>query len=350
MRTILAAALSLASSFNAHAGECDPVDLRSRFGPVRNQEEFATCYSFMAADLLGASVPGEPLELSAVHVAALYAKGLAENDARNMRQIRFAGRRPMIDPNVVANEDKQGHSFYDRIGGSNFSPFVIAKALEEKHLCLETELPSESRTLPPREKLRRSLLPRESRDLIREKIDSVEKALVPETVSVPPHCLAPAWFPGAPLPVPLPALSNRLRDWTVVEIAKSLSRECRLKFPMPERVVQVRDLRFTEEARPMRSVSEQLTRGAPVGLSYSVCPFLKNPGASGVPCGHASIVVARRPAAGGACEFLLRNSWGENCAAYREGIACEDGHFWVREDELAPTLRSYFWLAEPQNP
>ncbi|OGQ63762.1 MAG: hypothetical protein A3G92_01240 [Deltaproteobacteria bacterium RIFCSPLOWO2_12_FULL_38_8] len=51
--------------------------------------------------------------------------------------------------------------------------------------------------------------------------------------------------------------------------------------------------------------------------------------------GHASSVVARRfNFLSGACEYLIRNSWGSSCANYDSEFSCSDGHVWIPQEHL----------------
>ena len=54
--------------------------------------------------------------------------------------------------------------------------------------------------------------------------------------------------------------------------------------------------------------------------------------------GHSMLVVARRVAANGKCEYLIRNSWGRGCSSYLPQFKAKcdpaNGSFWMDQDEV----------------
>lgn len=56
---------------------------------------------------------------------------------------------------------------------------------------------------------------------------------------------------------------------------------------------------------------------------------------------HASTIVGRKwNEQTNKCEYLIRNSWGESCAYYKNPEKCEDGYIWVDRDKIMANLHS----------
>jgi hypothetical protein len=99
-------------------------------------------------------------------------------------------------------------------------------------------------------------------------------------------------------------------------------------------------------------LDEQITNGNPVGLAYDYLKLV-NKGGTG---GHGSLVVGRRTNPdNGACEYLVRNSWGKNCNENDgNGLACHkncdsegcrySGHFWVSSERLQSSILGVTYL------
>lgn len=60
---------------------------------------------------------------------------------------------------------------------------------------------------------------------------------------------------------------------------------------------------------------------------------------------HISAVIGQRPTAGGGCEFLVRNSYGQSCNAYPDW-KCENGQIWVDSKTLVKNMNGVSWLED----
>ena len=102
----------------------------------------------------------------------------------------------------------------------------------------------------------------------------------------------------------------------------------------------------------MKTIDDQVTKGEIIGIGYD---YNKVNGESGTG-DHGSIVVGRRTnPETGACEYLLRNSWGKNCEQNEgEGLSCHkncdsegcrySGHFWVSDSKLKQSILGVTYL------
>lgn len=61
-------------------------------------------------------------------------------------------------------------------------------------------------------------------------------------------------------------------------------------------------------------------------------------------CGfHASLIAGHRTR-NGHDEFLIRNSWGEDCSVYHSDWECKNGNIWVRADSLVKNITDFNYL------
>ncbi|MBF0205692.1 MAG: hypothetical protein HQK53_02275 [Oligoflexia bacterium] len=84
----------------------------------------------------------------------------------------------------------------------------------------------------------------------------------------------------------------------------------------------------------------------PIGISYHA-GLLRNgrnydnstPGNANIIDGHASLIIGRRNIAG-RCQYLVRNSWGEDCSTMRisQDFECDRGNIWVDRDTLVRNI------------
>ena len=49
---------------------------------------------------------------------------------------------------------------------------------------------------------------------------------------------------------------------------------------------------------------------------------------------HWSSVVGRMQGKSGACFYLIRNSWGNDCSRYKDQSNCKNGYIWVPQKDL----------------
>ncbi len=98
----------------------------------------------------------------------------------------------------------------------------------------------------------------------------------------------------------------------------------------------------------MNALSEQLSKNEAAGIGYNYNSLNGEEGMGG----HGSLVVGRRKnPETGACEYLVRNSWGKNCEQKEgTGLSCHkncsadgcrySGHFWASEERLKKSILS----------
>jgi hypothetical protein len=84
-------------------------------------------------------------------------------------------------------------------------------------------------------------------------------------------------------------------------------------------------------------LDQTLSAGRPLAINYNVNAILSE-GSPRYPSMHSSTIVGRRMnAQTGKCEYLVRNSWGEECEVEgrpRYRYECEQGNIWVPRDTV----------------
>lgn len=112
------------------------------------------------------------------------------------------------------------------------------------------------------------------------------------------------------------------------------------------------DIAYYPASVLLKNIDDQLSQGNLSGIGYDYHK-LNGEEPNG---GHTSLIVGKRTNPdNGACEYLVRNSWGKECSLYEsEGLSCHkncdengcrySGHFWVSTDRLANSLFNVTYL------
>ena len=93
----------------------------------------------------------------------------------------------------------------------------------------------------------------------------------------------------------------------------------------------------------LETIDEQLNKKNIVGISYSSSilfgPYDETSGS------HASSIVGRRfNEKTNSCEYLVRNSYGEDCERYYSEYECEKGNVWVPKYQIDKGTKNIFYL------
>lgn len=313
---------------------CAPVDLRAKFGPVRNQAETGWCYAFSAADALAFTIGLKPSsQLSAFHVGARYATASLPKLKKAVARVTFSNGR---DPEraIEFHESRRGKPMVDRMGGSSSLTGPITMAAGSK-LCLESAWPSETRGGDRRSSRLLGL----EWSTIGQRIMNREQDLLEELVPPPSMVDCPVLQPAAPADLRSVAA---VRDWIAQKLVRDRAAKCAMPVSIPNNL-RTRETDFSQHRRAgLRKIDQLISREKPVIIGYDVCHFLKE-GEGG--CGHASLVIGRRfNQAADRCEYLVRNSWGTSCDGYATGIECEEGNFWAPAEGLARAVDRVGWV------
>lgn len=283
----------------AEAG-CAPVDLRDRLGEARDQGTTDWCYGFAMADLLsfhlGVRLSAFDLSLRTflLHERAHYAR-LREENARQDSSILEYRRGRTPDAMDVARREG---------------------VCEERHV--------------------RSGSPEAPLDDWIDTIEALSRAGGPSSGGTQLTCSA-ADAAGTAYPtLSEPDLAEGLLSGSKLGIFQTLSeRSCAgRRVPLPSGLhYELTTLKAAERAgrrgdRLLPALAGILDRGEPAAVQFDLSRFLASPRGELV---HVALVVGRRDVAG-ACQYLVRNSWGRGCASYSR--PCERGHIWLSEEDI----------------
>ena len=306
LRLVVVMAISIFFTNSLHASReanCSPVDLRSKMGPIRNQDGVGWCYSFAAADMLTFKNGGSP-RVSAADLAAQYID---------------------VSPQYQSRTNNMWLSHKNLNGGHIYSALQLA---EKNGTCDETKIPSEINGGPQ--------IAQAYRDLYASayyRNDPKHKSL----------CAAQAskyrkFFP-ATSPTEILAVLNTEPPWRVVH--KLFGMNCQQRRPAG---ISPGEIGLARKPDIGKVLNQELEQGQPVGIGYNIELITARKNANNGFGMHGSTIVGRKfDAKTGNCQYLLRNTWGRSCDGYR-GWKCEAGHLWVNEDALlwATDSATYF--------
>lgn len=289
------------------AGKCsnkilenDTVNLHN----VRNQDSVGWCYAYTASDLLSFKLGKK---ISAV---SLYNSGQEiENDIRD----KFSS------------------------NGSDIGNSITGYIAKKGGLCLEENLPSNDFKF---------CTDKRYDDFLNNLLTVVRENRLDREVNSN-KCFESdleAAFPGATVSL-IRSHANRYGTRKLVEFL--YDQQCKkLSFPgIKLNVSTLASSRYQKDVL-MKTIEDSINNDKPAGIGYNYNQLNSEEGMGG----HASLVVGRRKNPDtGACEYLMRNSWGKNCEQKEsEGFTCHkncdgndcrySGHIWVSDKRLKEAL------------
>lgn len=331
--------------------QCSSVDLRSKFGRVRDQQNVGWCYAFAYADLLGYKLKIKPPDMvSAFDVAVTYA-------VRNGKEVGS-----LVKDGLYSKEDAsflKGKNLLDRDGGL-FEGAHEAYARRAK-ICLESQAPSQGlfekasgpladrKNIPP-EQLRwldahmKRTYDRYRLTFRREKEPNRDPLFTKAFLKTP---LCPTEDDSA-VDQEAERIAKITNDWAAAAIRRELDKKC-----APDRrawdagqlrgawlgVPTERSRKPQRKADLLKAANRELSKENPVAIGYRVCELVSAVAYYPGGCGHESLLVGRNwNDSTSTCEYIVRNSWGTDCSRYKPGIRCEDGNFTVGAEELFGTV------------
>jgi hypothetical protein len=278
---------------------CRPVDLRGpRLGPVRDQDSIGWCYAFSAADLLSYRL-GERISAAdlAVQHNAYDLRARARTWVRSLggNSLPAEGGWPKTAIDAAAQRGGACRERDFRSDDTGYNNLMDAMRLLQRGRDRDTEMCEVAAC---------GVFPRLSTSEIQDVLQS-----------------SPA------------AATSELAD-----------RACRPRIPLEGiRVAQM--YRPTSRTSTMiEKVDELLNRNEPIEASYQTgCVEAADcDGRGGL---HSSLIVGRRfNSRTGACEYLIRNSWGRSCLSQGRGMDCEEGNVWVPKHQLHQGLFGVTYL------
>lgn len=255
---------------------CTDVDLRNHLPKIRDQGKSSACYAFAAADIL-----------------SFYSqKNLSAFDL-------------LVSHNQYKSDFK---SHYEKIKSGGWGAYSLIQGLNNG-VCLESETSSQA-------------LGRELLDLI-YKLERF--AFLSEYEKESASCDSLYFFNNLNKNV-IEFYLNTLSSVEVVE--KLISANCKKRVFLSNtyKVNQV----FAKKDAPLnikKEIDKRLDFSEPVMINYDPNDLLSG---DKIETSHFSLIVGRRfNKLKNRCEYLIRNSWGENKSGYNPEYEVEAGHQWV---------------------
>lgn len=274
---------------------CSPVDLREKFGEVRNQDSVGWCYAFAAADMLSFKTG---VRVSATDIAV-----------NHTAQEKSHLKRVMTGKGELDLSERGGYPY-----------FALEQSIK-RGVCRESDSPSEffgNNT--------------DIKDYIKKLEDSAEKSWGRYLYNN---------LRRSPTSDCNPLQKQLSRTYEVVQ--KSLPTNVMYKLNearcegrrIPVKVPGLNWAGYGDKShskmRIINFIDHYLSHNMPVVADYDAAIFAHAPQQGA----HASVIVGRRfNKETNKCEFLIRNSWGKSCAYYGSRHQCEDGNIWVPREEF----------------
>lgn len=301
---------------------CTSLDLRNEtLGDVRNQKGVSWCYAFTSADMLGHTFH-ESDKISAADIAIGY------NQTRVGLFMRW------LDLNLLNRKDPELRSMAHQTG---FNKLSLISAMKEGW-CPERIFPSEAWTKMSRTDLGwvSTQVPLEQAMLEISTLHDIKKSLTPDNI---PYFYS---FKNVDAKVFVQMLQSKNVAGIYSSLRKAVCRDDRRPFDYKWKVKMV-----IKNSKIFSRVSEQLETGRLVGLDYD-SRILLNSSNRGFKISelHTSSIVGRRwNPAQQACQFLIRNSYGEDCSVrYDPSYECDAGNVWLGESQIYPSMTSIVYM------
>ncbi len=294
-------------------------------GSIRNQDGLGWCYSYVAADLLSYK--------TGKRVSAL---GLVK---------------PGVYFDVVIPKQRTAGFTAQK---------TLDHVLDNKFLCLESEIPSTDYELSKANKISNNLFLHDVlsdiQNIYHEAKDVLNKNFTARESGKPEQCLnantmsrLKKIFPTITCKMTLEIASAYTKQGFLDQLIKKSCTQ--FKMPKFESKTKYETEYFVFEQNLIKEVDSSLEEKNIVGIGYNYAKITNMKGEAN----HASIIVGRKlnPKTN-QCEYLVRNSHGKNCSARNPGSRCdtscvsdfskdckrENGYFWVTKNLLKDMMYS----------
>ena len=303
---------------------CQPVDLREKLPPIRDQGALGWCYAHVAADL-ASFYTGENISPFGIVVDYDRPEG---GVWKLLLQMKRNG--------IAMFKHKTWHlKLYQKEGGQ------IGEALNasvSKGLCLERELPTEGHFMGLR-----SLL---------VMVDSLKKNQLRATSPIDVY-YDNGDFAGEVQCNNLSIISSLFPTLDIDTISRILERAeknafvkrlaphaCKARIPFDKKF---RTTFFPSKEMFIEKVHSLLNNKDIVGIGYDSSILYRFSQEGG---NHASSIVGRRwNESTQQCQLLLRNTYGASCKRnYRKKYDCDGGYLWIDEHALATHSHTMTYL------
>jgi hypothetical protein len=99
-------------------------------------------------------------------------------------------------------------------------------------------------------------------------------------------------------------------------------------------------------AKVLKEIDQQLNKNNLISLNYDADFLVQNSNKAEVYNHYSTLVGRRENVITGRCQYLIRNSWGEDCSIYPSpyNVMCDAGNIWVDSDVLLQSIISIHYL------
>ncbi len=301
---------------------CSPVDLRNEtLGQVRDQGTVSWCYAFTAADMLNYSY-NESEKISAADVAIGY------NETAIGLFMRW------LDVNLISKKDpnikKEAHQ-------TGFNKKALLQTMKVGW-CPESIFPSEKWIKVTRTdkgfKEEEVLLGQAMLDI--NQLHTIRKSLTPETI---PFFYK---FKNVDAATFTQLIQTNFLNSFYFALRKTVCQNDRRPFDHKSDVKMI-----FKNPKIFNHVAGQLQNHQVVAIDYDA-RILEDSSNHSVKISklHTSIIVARRwNSERQSCEYLIRNSHGEQCdGKYDPTYECESGNLWLSESQIYKNMTSLVFM------
>jgi hypothetical protein len=313
----------ITSAFAATSQEnCTPIDLRNdTLAEVRNQQDVSWCYAFTGADMLGHAFNVSE-KISAADIAIGY------NETRVGLFVRW------LDLNLLKRKNPLTRLMPHQNG---FNKVSLINAMKDG-MCPERIFPSESWTKVTRTENgeTQTQVPLAQAMLEISALHDIKNSLTSENI--------PFYYSFKNIDAAgfVQLLQNKKIEKFYSSLREAVCRDDRRPFEYNWKVRMV-----FKNPRIFSRISEQLEMGRLVGLDYD-SRILKDASNRGFKLSelHTSPLVGRRwNNSEKTCEYLVRNSYGEDCSVrYDQSYDCESGNVWLSESKIYTSMTSIVYM------
>ncbi len=342
---------------------CAPMDISSSLGPPRNQDGLGWCAGFAFSDLLshhtGVRVSAQDISISSIHEEKVSFQQSIQNQEREFADLRRGCAPGGVTRRTVSNWAEYCQSslaMYPRmirenrallastqnisVNDSAVDPYMSYQALLRKGgVCLERDFPSDGFRGDAESSWWMLLGYRTQHEALSARYEDLNADLRNNNCSDAQGILRDM-IPHQQLGNIIDLLKHTRANLRPVIIRNTA---CRNRSHLP----QLRNLSLNtnnvensrNRAPALAQLNHALDQGHPaqVGVHFSFA--MRGPA---IEDRHAVLVVGRRAAPGGRCEYKIRNSWGPGCSSYSSRIrpSCSNGSIWVSQNDILSNLIS----------
>lgn len=318
--------LAFAESFQKTSqATCMPLDLRNDSLPtIRDQKKLAWCYAFTAADILTYTF-NLPEMASAADVAINY------NDSDLGLFIRWLnvtfGRRPEQGDQEIFMMPHQ----------TGFNKIALERGMRDGY-CPERVFPSDSWVKMTKDGDKWNESNTDLRTAMMEIFGLLKNQQSLTAANLPFYFHFKNVESAEDF---LALLKGQTPSTFYSKLRKEVCKHDRIKFPQ-----RFQTMMYIKDPAVFTNMNKQMNRGRLVGIDYDsrILPDNHN-GSVNLAELHTSSLVGRRwNEAKNECQYLIRDSHGNQCSRYDTSYECLGGMVWMNESLLYPNLTSLVYI------